>query len=415
MVFSLRRWLQISFLNLLLVSVLGVTLRYKIAFAFPFFDQKFLQHGHSHFAFAGWLTQVLMVLLVQYLSQYKGGNVFKDYRWFLTANCITAYGMLIFFPLQGYGFWSISFSTLSIFVSYFFAIRYWKDLNRLSVNSTSHYWFKAALVFSVISSIGAFSLAFMMATKNLHQTWYLAAAYFFLHFQYNGWFFFAGMGLLVSKIEKLFNTPKQWKIIFWLFALACVPAYFLSALWLPIPLFVYLLVIVAAIAQVAGWGLLLRSMLKNKTAIRNVFHQKGRLLLILAGVALTIKLLLQLGSTHPALSQIAFGFRPIVIGYLHLVLLGVITIFILGYIISMDLIGRGKYFMPGIWIFIAGIIINEVLLMLQGALGLSYIIVPFINEFLFIAALILFSGILLFNISSRGRDNANLSNENPAV
>lgn len=397
---SLRRWLQVSFLNLLIVSLLGVTLRYKIAFSLPFLDQKYLLHGHSHFAFAGWITQVLMVLLVQHISKYKGAEVYKNYRGLLLSNSITAYGMLIFFPLQGYGVGSIIFSTLSIFVSYFFAIRYWKDLNTLTDKSTSQYWFKAALLFSVISSIGAFSLAFMMATKTMHQTWYLAAVYFFLHFQYNGWFFFAGMGLLTATIEKVIFNAKQLKVIFWLFSLACVPAYFLSALWMPIPFFIYCIVIAAAIAQFIGWVLLVKLMLTCKPVIKTLFHEKGRLLLLLAGIALTIKLLLQLGSTHPALSQLAFGFRPIVIGYLHLVLLGVITIFILGYIISMDLIATGKYFMTGIWIFISGIIINEILLMLQGTLGLSYVNVPFINEFLLVAAIIMFSGILLFNINS---------------
>jgi hypothetical protein len=405
----LRRWLQISFLNLLIVSLLGVTLRYKIAFSFPYLDQKHLLHGHSHFAFAGWITQALMVLLVQYLSQYKAGNVYKEYHLLLTANCITAYGMLIFFPLQGYGLGSIIFSTLSIFVSYFFAVRYWKDLDNLPIKNTSHYWFKAALLFSVLSSLGAFSLAFIMATKTIHQSWYLAAVYFFLHFQYNGWFFFAGMGLLISKIEKLFSTNKQLKTIFWLFCLACVPAYFLSALWMPIPVSIYLLVIAAAIAQVIAWCLLVRLMFNNKTTIKLVLNDKSRWLFLLAGIALTIKLLLQLGSTHPALSQLAFGFRPIVIGYLHLVLLGVITIFILGYIISIDLIARGKYFMPGIRIFIAGIIINEILLMLQGTLGLSYSIVPFINELLLIAALIMFSGILLFNINTHDKRSVHIT------
>ena len=208
---------------------------------------------------------------------------------------------------------------------------------------------------------------------------------------------------MISKIEKLFSTNKQLKTIFWLFCLACVPAYFLSALWMPIPLSIYLLVIAAAIAQVIAWFLLVRLMFNNKTAIKLVLNDKGRWLILLAGMALTIKLLLQLGSTHPALSKLAFGFRPIVIGYLHLVLLGVITIFILGYIISMDLIDRGKYFMPGIRIFITGIIVNEILLMLQGTLGLSYSIVPFINELLLIAALIMFSGILLFNINTHDK------------
>src|SRR5580765_6248297 len=104
MVSSLRRWLQISFLNLLIVAFIGVILRYKIAFSLPFIDQRYLLHGHSHFAFAGWITQVLMVLLVQYLSQHKGDKVFTEYRWLLYGNLITAYGMLVFFPLQGYGF-----------------------------------------------------------------------------------------------------------------------------------------------------------------------------------------------------------------------------------------------------------------------------------------------------------------------
>jgi hypothetical protein len=394
---SLRRWLHISFLNLLIVSFIGVILRYKIAFSLPFVDQKYLLHAHSHFAFAGWITQVLMVLMVQYLSQYKGEEVFKRYRWLLYGNLITAYGMLIFFTLQGYGFGSISFSTLSIINSYFFAIRYWKDLNTLSHKNTSHLWYKVTLLFNVISSLGAFSLAYMMANKIIHQNWYLAAIYYFLHFQYNGWFFFAGMGLFVSRLEKIISETKQLKIIFWLFCLACIPAYFLSTLWMPIPLLIYWIVVASAIAQFVGWMIFVNLMFKNKGDIQQILPKKSRQLLLLSAIALTIKLLLQVGSTHPSLSQLAFGFRPIVIGYLHLVLLGVITIFILGYVILMNFLAVGKYFITGVWIFISGIIINEVLLMLQGVAGLSYFIIQGISELLFFAAIIMFSGILVFN------------------
>ena len=202
MEFQIRRWLQVSFFNLLLVSLLGSLLRYKIAFSFPLLDQKYLLHSHSHFAFAGWITQALMALMVQWLSQYKGSGVYKKYRWLLYANLITAYGMLIFFIVEGYAFWSILFSTLSIFVSYSFAILFWKDLRTLEHKTISSYWYKAALIFSVVSSAGAFSLAFMMANKVIHEKWYLGAVYFFLHFQYNGWFFFSGMGLLFSVMEK---------------------------------------------------------------------------------------------------------------------------------------------------------------------------------------------------------------------
>jgi hypothetical protein len=393
----LRRWLQVSFFNLMIVSFLGVLLRYKIAFSFPFLNQKYLLHGHSHFAFAGWITQALMALMVQYLARHQGDTVYKKYRFLLYANLVTAYGMLVSFPLQGYAFWSICFSTLSIFVSYSFAIRFWKDLNVMNLKSISHYWFKAALIFSVISSLGAFSLAFMMANKIMHEKWYLGAVYFFLHFQYNGWFFFAGMGLLVSVIEKMIPDEKKLINIFWLFCLACGPAYFLSALWMEIPLPVYWLVVLAAFAQVAGWALFVRLLLKNKELLVTGLLSGGRKLLLLSAIALTIKFLLQLGSTHPALSQLAFGFRPIVIGYLHLVLLGVFTIFILGYTISMKFLRPGKYFMHGVWIFISGIMINEVLLMLQGVTGLSYNTIPYMNELLFITAIIMFAGLLLLN------------------
>src|SRR5207344_36068 len=103
------------FFNLLLVAFLGVIMRYKIAFYLPWLQQKFVLHSHSHFAFAGWITQTLMVLLVQYLSLEHNDSVYKKYRWLLYANLITAYGMLVSFIFQGYGLFSIFFSTTSLF------------------------------------------------------------------------------------------------------------------------------------------------------------------------------------------------------------------------------------------------------------------------------------------------------------
>ncbi|MBK8585957.1 MAG: hypothetical protein IPN88_11235 [Bacteroidetes bacterium] len=75
-------------------------------------------HGHSHFAFAGWITQALMTLMVAYLVSKGQAEAFKKYKTLLIFNLFTAYGMLCSFPIQGYGFFSILFSTLSVFVSY---------------------------------------------------------------------------------------------------------------------------------------------------------------------------------------------------------------------------------------------------------------------------------------------------------
>jgi hypothetical protein len=389
----LKRWLRISLFNLLLIAFLGVLMRYKIAYAFPFVDQKNLLHAHSHFAFAGWLTQALMSLLVYCLVEKGDSSAFKRYRPVLLANLITAYGMLLTFPFMGYTFWSITFSTLCIFASYWFAIMYWRDINRLPWKNSSHSAFKAAVLFNALSSAGAFSLAFMLATKSIQPDRYLASVYFFLHFQYNGWFFFACLGLLIHQLNKYGVSDQHLKRVYFLFVAACVPAYFLSALWLPVARWVYVLVVAAVILQLIGWWLLLRVLRKAIRQIQKNISQLSKILFVLCAVALTIKLLLQAGSVIPSLSKLAFGFRPIVIGYLHLVLLGVITLFILAYISALRLIPVNKMTQAGIFVFTAGIIINEILLMIQGIADLNYRALPIINPFLFIAALILFTGI----------------------
>ncbi len=402
---TLLLWLRISLFNLFLVAVIGCILRYKIILPLPFVDQKYLLHAHNNFAFTGWITQTLMVLMVAWLSKDSGAALFRKYQWLFYANLITAYGMLCTFPIEGFGIFSISFSTLSIITSYIFTIRFWIDMNRLAQSQIGHYWFKAALIFNVMSSLGVFGLTWMMVTKNINLQLYLGANYFFLHFKYNGWFFFACMGLFtVHNLVPVINE-KILKSIFWLFALACVPAYFLSALWMPIPLWGYILVIIAAVLQFAGWIWMLIIIKRYAAGIKTIFSKTARHILVLSAIALSLKLLLQLGSTNQSLSNLVFGFRPIVIGYLHLVLLGVITLFLMGYIIGSKYLLLNRTMIWGISIFAAGIIINEVLLMIQGAGGLGYVNIPYLNESLLVAACIMMCGILTIFISQFRKNN----------
>jgi len=396
---SLSRYLKISLFNLLLVALVGVVMRYKILYSLPFVDQKHLLHGHSHFAFAGWITQTLMVLLVAYLSKETQKDEFIAYKKLLLANLFTAYGMLIAFPIEGYGLVSIIFSTLSVFISYLFAFRFWKDLNKLGNQSVTHYWFKTGLLLSILSSAGTFGLAYMMANKIIHQNWYLAAVYFYLHFQYNGWFFFTCMGLFYAILPSQIIIEIEFKKAFWLFALASVPAYFLSTLWMSLPLWVYILVVVAGCLQLIAWAIFVRSIFKHRQIISEKLSRESKWLLSLCAFALTIKLSLQLGSTIPSLSQLAFGFRSIVIAYLHLVLLGVITMFLLGYIFSLNAFFVKKTTVCGAIIFAAGIFLNELVLMLQGIASFSYTIIPYTNELLLCMALLMFSGILILLLS----------------
>lgn len=391
----LRRSVQISFLNLAIVAVFGVVLRYKIAFSLPFIDQKFFLHAHSHFAFGGWLTQVLMTFLVLRLCDGPGENSARKYRWVLWGNLACAYGMLISFSIQGYGAISIIFSTLSIFVSYFFGVMYWTDSSKAGTFRLVHHCFRIALIALVISSAGPFTLAYMMATKHIHQNLYLASVYFYLHFQYNGWFFFSCLGLSFSYFLKNKSLPASANTIFILFAGALLPAFLLSILWAHIPAWCYALAVAAVMAQVVAWFLFIRDLKKNLTQLKKTVTVLVQRLLLLSGLALSVKLLLQAGSVIPSLSKLAFGFRPIVIAYLHLVLLGVISLFIIGYSLAQGYFSITRFTRTGIIIFASGIVLNETVLMIQGISALDYIAIGGVDLLLFVIAIILFLGAVI--------------------
>jgi hypothetical protein len=390
---NIKFWLKLSLLNLCIVATLGVLMRYKIGFEFPYLDQKHLQHSHSHFAFSGWVSHTLMTLMVYYLQNKTVDFQVNKYRKIIIANLIISYVMLVSFIIEGYGLISIIASTASILISYVFGYYYIKDLRKIDSDLLSINWFKAAIVFNIISSFGTFYLAYMMASKNIVQDYYLSSIYYFLHFQYNGWFFFGCMGLIFGFLNLKKSEHPFYETSCKLFAVACIPAYFLSTLWLNLPVWLYVLTVLAAIVQVFAWFKLLAILIKNRIEFLKNFSPLLRYILLFATLALSIKLLLQLGSTIPVISDLAFGFRPIVIAYLHLVLLAVISLFLLFYIYANHLIFISRRIKIGLLIFSIGVLLNELVLAVQGVASFSYTIIPYVNELLFGVAIILLFGI----------------------
>ncbi|MCX6189512.1 MAG: hypothetical protein NTW54_07930 [Bacteroidetes bacterium] len=301
--------------------------------------------------------------------------------------------MLISFAIEGYGLCSIIFSTLSVFVSFVFAFFCYADLNKAEGNHPSILWFKAALIFAILSSIGTFALAYMMGTKHIPQHAYLISVYWFLHFQYNGWFFFACVGLFLAFVKNIIPDFKISNSVFFLFAFSCIPAYGLSTLWLDLPLWIYLIILAGAVAQFVGWVKLFNTLRSFLFLKNNQVRQLPKFLFIAVAIALTVKLSLQLVSTIPAISKLAFGFRPIVIAYLHLILLAIISVFLITYFSATGLIAINLRSKIGLIVFGAGVFINEILLATQGIASLAYHVVPYINELLFVTSIILFSGI----------------------
>ena len=390
---NLQFWLKFSLINLCIVALLGVTMRYKLGFEFPYFNQSYLIHSHSHFAFSGWLTHTIMTLMIYYLQEKIPNFQLNKYKKIIIANLICAYGMLLFFILQGYAMASIFFSTASILVSYAFGYLYLKDLKKLDPDLAAINWFRAAVIFNIISSIGTFYLAYMMATKTAVEHLKLSSIYYYLHFQYNGWFFFACMGLFFSFLKLKKSDNPFYETAFKLFAVACIPAYFLSLLWLKIPTWIYVIAIIAALIQVLTWFKLLFILMQSQKEFLKNFGPLLHSILVFAYAALSLKFILQLSSTIPALGEIVFIYRPIIIAYLHLVLLAVNSLFLLFYIYANHFISINKNIKIGLIVFSIGIFLNEVVLGIQGVIPFGFPTLPYTNELLFVVALLLLFGI----------------------
>lgn len=408
--FNIKYWLKFSIFNLFIVGLLGALMRFKIGFSFPYFDQKHIQHAHSHFAFVGWITHTLYVLIINFIQTKTPISYYKQYKTLLIANLICAYGMLFSFSIQGYGLFSIAFSTITIIIGCFFAYYFFKDFKLIEGKHPSIQWFKAALWFNIISSIGTFYLAYMLASKNFDEKWYLASVYFFLHFQYNGFFIFTCFGLLYDKIKRVLPTFTHHNSIFRLFFISFIPAYFLSTLWAKLPVWLYVIVVLAAFMQVIGWIKFLIK-IKNSLASLTKLSKLMRYLFYLVAIAFSIKLLLQLGSTIPVVSDLAFGFRPIVIAYLHLVLLAVISIFLLTYMYSTKLLKNTRLSIFALILFVFGVFLNEFVLGVQGIASFSYFAIPAVNETLFGVSVLLLIALITLVLSQFTTSSSDIIND----
>jgi hypothetical protein len=395
--FKTRVWIQVALINFCVVALAGVTLRYKINFPLPAIDQKYLLHAHSNFAFTGWVTVAFMALMVNYLQQHNVITNYKKYNLILIANCICAYGMFISFILSGYAFFSIAFSSLSILISYFFIFYLWRDLNKVDDKSYASKWLKAALTLWGISSLGAFALAYLMANNIEIQFYYFGAVYFFLHFQYNGWFLFACFGLLFSHLYKSGFLPSVSisKKLFMIMAITVGPTYFLSVLWMNLPPVLHLIADISGILQLLVLFYFIKLFPVIKKSIPRRFTKTTRVLWLLASFSFILKIILQMLSTIHFLSHYAFGFRPIVIGYLHLSFLGIVTFFILGYINELLSETHRQISQVGLFLFVTGVLVQEIILMAQGLEVIEFEPVPYANIILFACAIIMATGLIL--------------------
>ena len=392
-------WLKFSVFNFFLVALLGVIMRYKILYSLPFLDQKHLQEAHSHFAFYGWITNVLYVLIVNYISKVNPLVQLKKYEYLIMINLAASFAMLGAFMYGGYFWASIAASTAALLTSFVFCYFFVKDARK--IQDVSKIWFLAGLFFAVISSVGVFNLAYMMSSKNISQDIYLASEYYFLHFQYNGFFIFSCIGLLLYSLKEAGSpiSERNNRLMFWLMFFGCLVGVGLSVLWMKLPVFIFALIVLTTIGQTASAVMLFGFVRKSWTNLVLKWSPMQRFVLIYVGFAFAVKIALQLGSNIPALNQFAFGFRNVVIAYLHLVLLMCIATFLVNEILATNFFTISKPLLLGLKLFLLGIFLNEFLLGLMGIFSIKYISIPYANHFLLYISLLIFIALLLIFVN----------------
>jgi hypothetical protein len=412
-----NNWLKIALLNFLIVALLGLFLRWFMVLPPAGFSYKNLLHAHSHAAILGWLFSAFFVALTgAYLPEAIGRG--KRYQWQFWLGQLAVLGMLLSFPVQGYGLYSIAFTTLHILVSYWFIGQFLADARQhglaASYHNTSFRFIKGALFFLALSTLGPWSLGPVMAAGGSGSPLYFNAIYFYLHFQYNGWLSFAALGLLFWLLEhhRLAFSRPQALVVFRLFFWACLPAFLLSVLWMKPPVFVYWLAGLAALVQMAGLALLLRLLYQNRNAITGLLSGMGRILFFLSVAALVLKAGMQLASAIPFVADLAYAIRNFIIGYLHLVLIGFISLFLFAFFMQQGQLNaarrRSRW---GLGVFITGFVLSEGLLFVQGLFfWLNWGLVPEYFRLLFWVSTLLPAGLLLF-ISGQWEKRPTLRNQ----
>lgn len=386
---NLLRW---SFLNLVLVALLGLFLRsYAFIDHMPFLYKNLL-HGHSHFAFGGWVLPVLTWLIMRYFPLVTQNIAYHHWRNIIYTILFSSYGMLLSFPFTGYALVSIIFSTLSLGASVYLAMVLWKASGVMQ-HDPGMPFLKAGLVYLVLSGIGPLATGPIVATGGAGTPVYFNSIYFYLHFQYNGWFSFALLSVLYSIYGNNGSIANSKKAFLFL-NLGCVPAFFLSTLWNHPGMLYHIIGGAGAVLQMIGFFFLLND-LKAK-----ILDQYQHRLLRLAMIALGFKSFLQVLGSLPFASALAYENRNFVIAFLHLVLLGFISLLSLALIMYKENLLMNRRFKTGIHVFFFSFVITELMLVVNTIAGLYGYQLPYFGAMLFIFSLPFFAGALLMYLQT---------------
>jgi hypothetical protein len=380
-----------AILNFIVLSIFGVLLRYMQLYDLSCLNYQFILHAHSHFAFSGWMFFSIALLIAPLCN---AGKISPAFKTVLFLALISAYGMLASFSWQGYKLLSIGFSTLFVLVTFRFTYMVFTSALLMErVNAIAYKLIRSSLVLLCLSALGPFALGPLAALGLQHTPYYQNAIYFYLHFQMNGFMLLAVLGLFAEAVS-VNNLTRPSKVWLNLFIFSAIPLYFIFTLWGKPGNWLWILSCIGSGLNLVSWLALcfnFRSYWRNFSMLEKV-----------ALIGLTVKCISQVFVCFPAIGNWTFLNRNLIIGYIHLLTLGIIMPLLIAQFIKNGLIRSCKVITTVNILYIVLVLIYLPLLFIQPLLMLFSIFIPAYQFLLFlVCALFLPIGILLlFNVRS---------------
>lgn len=357
---SLARRFAVAWIFLLVAAALGGLLRLVPLAPLDLIIYGHVLHAHSHVAFLGWVFNAFFVVALRHFIPTDRAPGYDVLWWTMQ---VAVLGMLASFPAQGYGAVSIAFSTLHMGASAVFA---WKLWHGNLAAPGARFFLRTALVSMLVSGLGPIALGPLAALGLRDSPAYPLAIYFYLHFQFNGWFVFFLLTLwLQRRTEAGAPAPRLLGIAGWLLASGCALTFALSALWLDPPRWVQVVALAGGALQLAGAACLFPAV--RATAGAGGGGVSPFLLRVAAG-SLALKMLLQFAASAPGLTALAAQ-RFVVVAFIHLVFLGLVTPALLSWAVDEGWLAGGLRRTAGITLYLAATLATEVVLVLPALLG----------------------------------------------
>lgn len=369
----MERWRNIPFYFLVAVAFLGMIMRSAYFIEIPLaFDH--VLHAHSHVGFQGWIYLMLFFLLSRmFLKEKQRRKSLYSLQFILTVGVLVLMGFA--FLWQGYGPLSIALSTLFQGLNYWFIIRFLSDLKSVKkdFNSRAVRFVRMGLWLGVISTLAPYYVGYLSAVGLKGSEVYQAALYFFFHFQYNGWFLFVGIGLLIRALERAgwSSETKGEKWFYGGLSIGVFPAYFSSLLGFHFPDWVYHIALLGVAMQLISLAFGIPFMVQF-TRFTSTLNSLPKTFLRLFGWFFLTKFILQGLSLVPSLQELAFHNRFMVLAYMHAVLLGVLSSLLIGLFFTLRESAVSSVAHWGSKLLIVGVLSSELFLVLAALIPNNY-------------------------------------------